>query len=236
MKIGIIGAGQIGGTLTRRLRALGHEVHLANSRDPSTLASLVTETGAVAVEAKDAPQGADLVIVTVPERNVPTLPAGLFASVPASVVVVDTGNYYPRQRDGRIAEIESGSRKAAGSNRNWDGPLSRRLITSMRAICSNAVGLVDRLVELPCLLRATMQRPKPSSCSLSTNSVSMPSMPADWTTPGGSNPEHQCTPPISMLKACGRHFRRHAANARPIGPPRPKAPATLLIRRERKLR
>ena len=54
MKIGIIGAGQIGGTLTRRLRALGHEVHVANSRDPSTLASLVTETGAVAVEAKDA--------------------------------------------------------------------------------------------------------------------------------------------------------------------------------------
>ena len=48
MKIGIIGAGQIGGTLTRRLRALGHEVHVANSRDPRTLASLVTETGAVA--------------------------------------------------------------------------------------------------------------------------------------------------------------------------------------------
>ena len=108
MKIGIIGAGQIGGTLTRRLRPLGHEVHVANSRDPSTLASLVTETGAVAVEAKDAPQGADLVIVTVPERNVPTLPKGLFAGVPASVVVVDTGNYYPRQRDGRIVEIESG--------------------------------------------------------------------------------------------------------------------------------
>jgi len=64
MKIGIIGAGQIGGTLTRRLRALGHEVHVANSRDPRTLASLVTETGAVAVEAKDAPRGADLVIVT----------------------------------------------------------------------------------------------------------------------------------------------------------------------------
>src|SRR6516165_1717512 len=110
------------------------------------------------------------------------------------------------------------------------------LITSMRAICSNAVGLVDRLVELHCPLRATMQGPKPSSCSLSTNSVSMPSMPADWTTPGGSNPEHQCTPPISILKACGRHFRRHAANARPIGPPRPKAPATSPIRRERRLR
>src|SRR5215831_13583496 len=83
MQIGIIGAGQIGGTLTRRLRALGHEVHVANSRDSSTLTSLVTETGAVAVEAKDAPRGADLVIVTIPERNVPTLPKGLFAGVPA---------------------------------------------------------------------------------------------------------------------------------------------------------
>jgi len=55
MKIGIIGAGQIGGTLTRRLRALGHEVHVANSGDPRTLAGLVTETGAVA--AKDAGSG-----------------------------------------------------------------------------------------------------------------------------------------------------------------------------------
>src|SRR6516162_1120103 len=236
MKIGIIGAGQIGGTLTRRLRPLGHEVHVANSRDPRTLASLVTETGAVAVEAKDAPRGVDLVIVTIPECNVATLPKGLFVGVPASVVVVDTGNYYPRQRDGRIVEIESECRKAAGSNRNWNGPLSKRLITSMRAICSNAVGLVDRLVELPCPLRVTMQRPRPSSCSLSMNSVSMLSMPADWTTPGGSNPEHRCTPPTSMLKVCGRHFRRHAANARPIGRPRPKAPATLPIRRERRLR
>jgi len=29
MKIGIIGAGQIGGTLTRRLSQLGHEVFVA---------------------------------------------------------------------------------------------------------------------------------------------------------------------------------------------------------------
>jgi 8-hydroxy-5-deazaflavin:NADPH oxidoreductase len=50
----------------------------------------------------------DLVIVTIPESKIPTLPKGLFADVPASVVVVDTGNYYPRQRDGRIEEIEAG--------------------------------------------------------------------------------------------------------------------------------
>ena len=36
MRIGIIGAGEIGGTLTRRLEQLGHEVFVANSRGPSS--------------------------------------------------------------------------------------------------------------------------------------------------------------------------------------------------------
>jgi hypothetical protein len=44
MKIGIIGAGQIGGTLTRRLTALGHKVFVANSRGPETLSELAAET------------------------------------------------------------------------------------------------------------------------------------------------------------------------------------------------
>src|ERR1700730_13557630 len=48
MKIGIIGAGQIGGTLTRRLTALGHKVFVANSRGPETLSDLAAETGATA--------------------------------------------------------------------------------------------------------------------------------------------------------------------------------------------
>ncbi len=46
MKIGIIGAGQIGGTLTRRFTALGHDVFVANSRGPETLSDLAAETGA----------------------------------------------------------------------------------------------------------------------------------------------------------------------------------------------
>src|SRR5207302_11438538 len=47
----------------------------------------------------------DVVIVTIPEKNIPELACNLFAGVPDSVVVVDTGNYYP-QRDGRIEGIE----------------------------------------------------------------------------------------------------------------------------------
>ena len=108
MKIGIIGAGQIGGTLTRRLTALGHEVFVANSRGPQTLTDLAKETGAKPVSVSEAARAGELVVVTIPEKNIPRLPPGLFAGTANRVVVVDTGNYYPRQRDGRIEAIEAG--------------------------------------------------------------------------------------------------------------------------------
>jgi predicted dinucleotide-binding enzyme len=60
------------------------------------------------VEAKDAPKDADLVIVTIPEKNIPLLPRDLFANAPTDLIVIDTGNYYPKQRDGKITEIEAG--------------------------------------------------------------------------------------------------------------------------------
>lgn len=108
MKIGIIGAGQIGGTLTRRLAQLGHDVVVANSRGPSSLAGLAKETGAKAVTVREAARAGQVVVVTIPEGKIPDLPKNLFEGVPSDVVVVDTGNYYPRERDGRIDEIEAG--------------------------------------------------------------------------------------------------------------------------------
>ena len=108
MRIGIIGAGNIGGTLTRRLAALGHDVSVANSRGPETLADLARESGAKAVTVEEAARGKDLVIVTIPEKNIPRLPKGLLAGADRTVVV-DTGNYYPRNRDGRIDAIEDGT-------------------------------------------------------------------------------------------------------------------------------
>ncbi len=106
MKIGIIGAGNIGGNLTRRLTTLGHDVSVANSRGPHTLTALAEETGATPVEVRDAARDADLVVVTVPLKAVPDLPAGLFDGAADGVAVIDTGNYYPQQRDGKIAAIE----------------------------------------------------------------------------------------------------------------------------------
>ncbi|MES2460117.1 MAG: NAD(P)-binding domain-containing protein [Armatimonadota bacterium] len=112
MNIGIIGAGFIGGTLARRLTALGHEVTIANSRGPETLGDLAAETGARAVTAAEAARSGEIVIVTIPQRAVPDLPGDLFAGVGDEVVVVDTGNYYP-SRDGRIDAIEDGQVESA---------------------------------------------------------------------------------------------------------------------------
>ncbi len=108
MRIGIIGAGNIGGALVRRLQALGHQVSVANSRGPESLADLAAETGAKAVTTAEAAKAGEVVVVTIPMKKIENLPADLFAGVPESVVVVDTNNYYPRQRDGRIDGIEAG--------------------------------------------------------------------------------------------------------------------------------
>jgi len=108
MRIGIIGAGNIGGNLTRRFTKLGHEVFVANSRGPESLSSIASETGAKAVTATEAAHNGDVVIVTIPQKNIKDLPRDLFAGVGSEVVVVDTGNYYPQERDGRIDAIENG--------------------------------------------------------------------------------------------------------------------------------
>lgn len=108
MHIGIIGAGNIGGALTRRLRAVGHEVDVANSRGPESLAALASETGARAVTVREAARAKDVVIVTIPQNKIPDLPKDLFAGVAEGVAIVDTGNYYPQQRDGALDGIESG--------------------------------------------------------------------------------------------------------------------------------
>jgi predicted dinucleotide-binding enzyme len=70
LEIGIIGAGQIGGTLTRLLSARGHSVRVSNSCARETLSDLAAKPGAP---------------------------------------VIETNNYYPQQRDGRIEGIEDGT-------------------------------------------------------------------------------------------------------------------------------
>ena len=109
MDIGIIGAGHIGGSLTRRLAALGHAVRVSNSRAPETLADLAAETGATAVWAGEAANDADVVIVSIPQKRVVDLAPGIVGGAQPGAPVIETNNYYPRERDGLIAAIEAGT-------------------------------------------------------------------------------------------------------------------------------
>jgi predicted dinucleotide-binding enzyme len=114
MKIGIIGAGHIGSVLARKFSRLKHNILIANSRGPESLTALAAETGARPVDTADAVKGVDLVIITIPEKNIEQLPKDLFLGVPDSVVVVDTGNYYPDTRDGVMPDLEK-----APSESSW---------------------------------------------------------------------------------------------------------------------
>ncbi|WP_107104185.1 NADPH-dependent F420 reductase, partial [Streptomyces niveiscabiei] len=63
---------------------------------------------ATAVAVGDAAKGAEVVVVTIPLKAIPGLPDDVLAGAAEGAVVVDTNNYYPRERDGRIGEIEDG--------------------------------------------------------------------------------------------------------------------------------
>ncbi len=96
---------------------------VANSRGPETLADLAKQTGAKPVQVTEAPRGRDLVVVTIPEGKIPDLPSDLFEGVPANLIVIDTGNYYPRQRDGRIDGIEDGLTESRWVERQLNHPV-----------------------------------------------------------------------------------------------------------------
>ena len=125
MKIGIIGAGNIGGNLTRRFAALGHEVSVANSRNPNTLWELANETGAKTVWANEAAKGAEILVVTIPEKNIPDLPAGVLDGLASGAVVIDTGNYYPKQRDGKIERSRTAPPRAGGWQTIFGQPVAK---------------------------------------------------------------------------------------------------------------
>jgi len=106
MRIGIIGSGMIGGTLTRLWAGLGHDVVVSNSRGPESLAALVAAAGdhASAATAAEAAAAGEVVVVAIPLGRYRQLPVDALAGK----VVVDAMNYYPG-RDGNMAELDAGT-------------------------------------------------------------------------------------------------------------------------------
>ena len=107
MRIGIIGAGSLGGTLAHRLAALGHQVKVTNSRGPEVLTEAAIG-GADPVTLAEVTIDVQMLVLSVPSTAIPGL-RGALQEMASEVVVVDTTNYYPETRDGPIAAIEAGA-------------------------------------------------------------------------------------------------------------------------------
>jgi 8-hydroxy-5-deazaflavin:NADPH oxidoreductase len=101
-KIGIIGAGHIGGTLAALWVAAGHEV-LISSRHPDELKALARSLGPKAHVGtpREAALFAPVVLISIPYGAMPQVGRDLKSEL-AGKIVLDTGNPYPN-RDGDMA-------------------------------------------------------------------------------------------------------------------------------------
>jgi len=93
MKIGIIGAGNIGATLANLFIKAGHAVAISNSRGPASLKDLVKALGdnAIALSVNDAAAFGEMVILAVPWRKFEALPDPILLK---DKIVVDAMNPY----------------------------------------------------------------------------------------------------------------------------------------------
>ncbi len=94
MRVGIIGAGHIGGNIARFLAGAGHDVTVSFSRDPGSLEKLAAEIGARVSPGSpaEAATSAEVVVVSVPW---PVIDDALAQAGPlAGKVVIDTTNQF----------------------------------------------------------------------------------------------------------------------------------------------
>ncbi len=106
MKIGIIGAGNIGSNAAKLFVKAGHLVAISNSRGGDSLNELLKELGdnAESSSVEAAIEFGDLIFISIPLGKYATLPRNGFEGK----IVIDSNNYYP-DRDGSIVELDNDS-------------------------------------------------------------------------------------------------------------------------------
>lgn len=148
MKIGIIGIGEVGGTLAAKWSGNGHSVRVANSRGPEAARAFADRIGAVATDVAGAVEGAEVVLLSMPFPAVARLPKDLFDRAEQDVVIIDTANYYPDIRDPRIADIDAGIPESVWVSRKLGRPIFKAfnsIIFYSLAKLGNPEGARDRL-------------------------------------------------------------------------------------------
>src|SRR6266536_5866414 len=150
MNIGLIGPGDIGSVIVRKLRDAGYPVKMANARGPESLKALAAKTGAIPVILEQVVQDVDMLFIVVPQKSIPELPKGLSNKAKKETIVIDVGNYYPF-RDGRIDEIENGLTESVWVERQIGRPVVKvfnTIIEKALAEAGRPAGSRDR-VALP---------------------------------------------------------------------------------------
>src|ERR1700755_1699831 len=128
MNFGVIGPGDIGEVIIRKVRDAGYPVKMANSRGPESLKDLATKTGAIPASLEQVVRDVDMLFIVVPQKAIPELPKGLFSKARSETIVIDVGNYYPF-RDGRIDELENGLTESVWVERQIGRPVVKALNT-----------------------------------------------------------------------------------------------------------
>ena len=150
MNFGVIGPGNIGEVIVRKLRDAGYPVKMANSRGPESLKDLAAKTGAIPASLEQVVQDVDMLFVVVPQKAIPELPKGLLNKARKETIVIDVGNYYPF-RDGRIDELENGLTESVWVERQIGRPVVKvlnNIIAKALAEAGRPAGSRDR-VALP---------------------------------------------------------------------------------------
>lgn len=165
MKIGIIGAGNIGQAVAQLSIKAGHSVSLSNTRGPASLAETVQGLGehAQAASIEDAAAFGEIVLVAIPFGGYQSVPAAPLSGK----IVIDASNYVP-QRDSQIqlgsqtssealAAHLSGARLVKAFNTLWfhlleteahpEKPLDQRLVLFMASDDAQAKSVVGQFIQ-----------------------------------------------------------------------------------------
>jgi predicted dinucleotide-binding enzyme len=134
MNFGVIGPGDIGQVIIRKLRDTGYPVKMANSRGSESLKDLARKTGAIPASLEQVVQDVDMLFIVVPQKAIPELPKGLLNKAQKETIVIDVGNYYPF-RDGRIDELENGLTESVWVERQ----IGRSVVKALNTIPSKAL-------------------------------------------------------------------------------------------------
>ena len=199
MNIGVIGTGQIGEVIIRKLRDAGYRVKMANARDPESLKDLAAKTGAIPVSVEEVVQDVDILFFALPQKAFPVLPKGLLNKARKETIVIDVGNYYP-WRDGRIDEIESGLTESA-----WvEKQIGRPVVKVLNSIVYKALAEAGRPMEAEIVLLfrfpVTVPRQKKSSLNSLIESDSIPLTREQSLNPGDNNLDLPFTASIRRKK------------------------------------